>query len=159
MKKILLISVLLLAGCQSSRTYQVLGLTKTGEVVINAGKADIKPETNFDIFDKKNPNIPVARMMITRTTNARSSGVLVNSRLDGSEFEPVNIYTGMLCRQTSKETLKAEKKAYKYQKKALKRQYKLMKIKAKQDVYKSLGENSKDKDVKSIKAGMIKVEK
>jgi hypothetical protein len=66
----------------------------------------------------------------------------------------------MLCRKTTRKTLKTEKKIYKYQKKALKRQYKLMKLKAKSGTYEALDKTVKDaNEVDSIKAGLIKVDK
>jgi len=71
-----------------------------------------------------------------------------------------DVTAGMICRKTTKKTLKAEKKIYKYQKKALKRQYKLMKLKAKSGTYEALDKTVQDiNDVNSIKAGLIKVEK
>jgi hypothetical protein len=98
----------------------------------------------FDIF-RTGEEISVARIMITQTTPTYSIGTIV-SRMDGSGNRPKisDISSGMLCRETTKETLKAEKRTYKYQKKALKREYKLAKRKAKSGTYEALDKTVQD---------------
>lgn len=143
-------------------------------VIINANDRMVKPKMRFDIFKYKtltaidDPNKTigkveefVARIVIIKTTPTYSIGTIV-SRMDGCGSKPNihDISKGMMCRETTKETLKAEKKAYKYQKKALKRQYKLTKIKAKSGAYEALDKIVQDpNEVSTIKAGLIKVEK
>jgi len=160
MKK--LISVILLifiAGC-AEQQIRVLETAEMGDVVIGANDRIAKPKMKFDIFrtgaNDPNIEIPVARIIITRTTPTYSVGTIIN-RLDGSGSKPKSsdISKGMLCRKTTGKILKAEKKIYKYQKKALKRQYKLR-------VYESLGKTVQDaNEIKSIGVGLgrIKVEK
>jgi hypothetical protein len=157
---------------ETAKDFHVLKITETGEIIINANDKMAKPKMKFDIFKTGRETIaadsnsiiggielPVARIIITQTTPTYSIGVIVN-RMDGSMPKSNDISAGMLCRETTKQTLKAEKKIYKYQKKALKRQYKLMKLKAKSGVYESLDKTVKDiNDVDSIKAGLIKVDK
>jgi hypothetical protein len=126
------------------REVHVLKATVTGDVVIDAGDNIAKPKMKFDIF-RTGEEIPVARIIITQTTPTYSIGTIVN-RMDGSGSKPEisDISIGMLCRETTGETLKGEKKIYKYQKKALKRQYKLTKIKAKTETYKALDKTVQD---------------
>ncbi|MGA2914731.1 MAG: hypothetical protein ABSE89_01760 [Sedimentisphaerales bacterium] len=154
------------------KDFHVLKVTETGEVVIDASNSTAKPKMKFDIFKTESktiaadPNniiggieLPIARIIITQTAPTYSIGFIVN-RMDGSMPKSNDISAGMLCRETTKQTLKAEKKIYKYQKKALKRQYKLMKLKAKSETYNALDKTVQDiNDVNSIKAGSIKVEK
>jgi hypothetical protein len=121
------------------KDFHVLEITETGGVIIDAGNNIAKPKMKFDIFKAGEIEIPVARILITQTTPTYSIGTIL-SRMDGSGSKPKSsdISRGMLCRKTTRKTLKAEKKIYKYQKKALKRQYKLTKIKAKSETYKAL---------------------
>jgi hypothetical protein len=143
------------------KEFHVLKTTEIGNVVIDAGDKVAKPKMRFDIFESGEIELPVARIIITQTTPTYSIGTIV-SRLDGSNSKPKvsEISKGMLCRKTTRKTLKAEKKIYKNQKKALKRQYKLTKIKAKSGVYESLEKTVQDaNEISSIKAGLIKVDK
>ena len=169
MKKLLqvwipLLCVLFLCGYafgSKPKEFHVLKTTEVGTVVIDAGNKVAKPKMRFDIFDSGEIELPVARIIITQTAPTYSIGTIV-SRLDGSNSKPKasEISKGMLCRKTTRKTLKAEKRIYKNQKKALKRQYKLMKIKAKSGVYGSLEKTVQDaNEISSIKAGLIKVEK
>jgi hypothetical protein len=148
-----LCGVVLASESKEVKDFHVLGITETGNVVIDAGDNVTKPKKRFDIFKTggalttvDNPNgiidgieVPVGRIIITQTTPTYSIGTIV-SRLDGSNSKPKisDISKGMLCRKTIRKTLKAEKKIYKNQKKALKRQYKLTKIKAKSETYRAL---------------------
>ena len=147
MKKLLWVLILIfcvpflcgfLFDSKPKKEIHVIETTETGDVVIDVGAKIAKTKMKFDIFraiastDVNDPNkiiignieVLVARIMITKTAPAYSVGTIIN-RLDGSNPQINNISKGMLCRETTKETLKAEKKIYKYQKKALKRQYKL----------------------------------
>ena len=159
LKTVILLSTLaLISGCQQQQ-FQVLRIAGTNEIIIDATHKTAKPGVKFDIFASDVVDVPVGRIIITQTTPTYSVGTFV-SRLDGSKPQIDNISSGMLCRRTSKQTLKVEKKIYKYQKKALKRQYKLTKIKGKSDVYDSLGKVSNDSnDIDSIRAGFIKVDR
>jgi hypothetical protein len=169
MKKFLILVVLLvIAGCNEQQlvtktadplpvVFHVLEVSGTGDVMIDAGENISETKMKFDIYGEK--EIPVARIMITQVAPNYSIGTIVN-RYDGSKPEINSINRGMLCKQTTKETLKAEKAIYKYQKKALKRQYKLTKLKAKSGVYESLEKVAEDtNDIGSIKAGLIKIDK
>ncbi|PKL49667.1 MAG: hypothetical protein CVV39_02540 [Planctomycetes bacterium HGW-Planctomycetes-1] len=120
-----------------TKDFYVLGITEIGDVVIDAGDNITKPKKRFDIFKAGEIAIPIARIMITQTAPNYSIGTII-SRVDGSKPKISDISKGMLCRETTKATLKAEKKIYKNQKKALKRQYKLTKIKAKSATYEAL---------------------
>jgi hypothetical protein len=137
----LLCSLFFIAGCNESVVYRVIGTNKLNDVVIDATNSQVEPKMKFDIYETKDNfiEIPVARIVITEATPRYSIGTLI-CRLDGSADLPKisKIQNGMICRRTTKETLKAEKKAYKYNKKALKRQYKLTKIKAKRETYEAL---------------------
>jgi hypothetical protein len=149
MKKLLWVLILIfcvpflcgfLFDSKPKKEIHVIETTETGDVVIDVGAKIAKTKMKFDIFrtiastDVNDPNkiiignieVLVARIMITKTAPAYSVGTIIG-RLDGSGSKPKisDISIGMLCRKTTKETLKAEKKIYKYQKKALKRQYKL----------------------------------
>jgi hypothetical protein len=159
------LSILFLCGAlfgsdsKKVEDFHILKITGTGDVVIDADNKIAKPKMKFDLFKPGEIEIPVARIIITQTTPTYSIGTIVN-KMDGSLPKPSDISMGMICRMTTKETLKAEKKIYKYQKKALKRQYKLTKLKVKSGVYESLDKIDKDANgVSSIKAGFIKVEK
>jgi hypothetical protein len=154
--------------------FRVLETAGIDDVVINATDSMVKPKMRFDIFTYKtltsidDPNKIVgkvedlvARIVITKTTPTYCVGSIVN-RMDGGGNKPniSDISKGMMCRKTTKATLKAEKKIYKYQKKALKRQYKLTKLKAKSGTYEALDKTAQDpNEISSIKAGLIKVEK
>ncbi len=94
------------------------------DVVINATDSMVKPKMRFDIFKYKmltaidDPNKIigkvedlVARIVITKTAPTYSVGTIV-SRMDGGGSKPniSDISKGMMCRKTTKATLKAEKK-------------------------------------------------
>lgn len=140
--------------------YRVLEVTKAGDIAISATNEFVKLNMNFDILGTSGTiSMPIGRILITHTTPEYSIGTLV-SRVDGYKPIITDIKAEMLCRLTSKDTLKAEKKIYKNQKKALKREYKLTKIKAKTKVYETVGKTAEDaNEIGSIKAGLIKVEK
>jgi hypothetical protein len=154
--------------------FRVLETVGIGDVVINATDSMVKPKMRFDIFKYKtltsvdDPNKIVgkvedlvARIVITKTTPTYCVGTIVR-RMDGGGSDPSisDISKGMMCRKTTKKTLKAEKKIYKYQKKALKREYKLMKLKAKSGTYEVIDKTVQDPNqISSIKAGLIKIEK
>ncbi|MFA6185868.1 MAG: hypothetical protein WC770_01470 [Phycisphaerae bacterium] len=111
---------------------RVLDVTATGEVVIDANNSMVKTKVMLDIFRtngeltaKSDIEIPVARIIITQTTPTYSTGTIA-SKIDGSKAQIRDISRGMLCRETTKQTLKAEKKFYK---KTLKSQGKLMRLK------------------------------
>lgn len=142
-----ILCVSFLCGCEESNKVKeahVLKISGTGEVVIDANDSMAKPKMKFDIF-KTGEEIPIARIIITQTTPTYSIGTIVN-KMDGSGSKPEinDISRGMLCRETTGETLAAEKKVYKYEKKSLKRQYKLTKIKAKTETYKALDKTVQD---------------
>ena len=136
-------------GCEEEhRTkIKVIGVSPAGDVKINAGEDITNPRgvwpfidvMNYDIFD--DTETCVARIIITQTFPTYSIGT-ITTRLDGSGTrpDPKNIAEGMVCRKTTTETLRAEKRIYKNQKKAFKRQYKLSKLRGKSGVYKSLGD-------------------
>jgi ribosomal protein L13 len=119
---------------EKAKDFHVLEITETGDVVIDAGDNITKPKMKFDIFKYKiltavdDPNKIVgkvesfvARIVITKTTPTYSVGTIIN-RVDGSKPKISDISKGMLCRETTKATLKAENKIYNNQKKALKQQ-------------------------------------
>jgi hypothetical protein len=135
----LLCGVALGSKPETPKDFHVLEITETGDVVIDAGDNIAKPKKSFDIFKTSSSNIefPIARIIITQTTPTYCIGTIIN-RIDGSKPKISDISKGMLCRETTKATLKAEKKIYKNQKKALARQYKLTKIKAKSKTYEAL---------------------
>jgi hypothetical protein len=126
---------------------RVLDVTAAGDVVIDANNSMVKTKIMLDIFRaggelmaKNDPNkifsdieIPVARIIITQTTPTYSTGTII-SKIDGSKAQISDISRGMLCRETTKQTLKAEKKIYK---KALKSQGKLMRLKKYQNMRQS----------------------
>lgn len=140
--------------------YPILKVTQSGDIAISATNEFAKLNMNFDILDTSGVvSMPIGRILITHTTQEYSIGTLV-SRVDGYKPTITDIKEGMLCRVTSKDTLKAEKQIFKNQKKALKREYKLTKIKAKTKVYDTVGKTAEDaNEIGSIKAGLIKVEK
>ena len=158
MKKLcLVLACLFLSGCVTE--YRVMNLTGTGEVLISAGEKDTRIKDSFDVYDSNTAEMPIARIFITRTAPASSSGIIVD-KLDGRKIASDAVSVGMICRKTTKATLKAERQAYRYQKKALNRQYNLTKIRAKKGVYDGLDEVVSDtNEIQSIKAGLIKVEK
>jgi hypothetical protein len=115
-----------LFGSKPKKVIYVLEITKTGDVIIDANDRIAKPKMTFDIFKTNdNKGMLVARIMITKTTPANSTGTII-SKTDGSKAKISDISKGMLCRETSKQTLEAEKKIYK---KTLADQAKLMKLK------------------------------
>jgi len=180
MKKLLQVLILILCVpflCgflfgSKPKEIHVLGITEINDVIIDANYKMAKLKMKFDILKDENltavddPNkiiskieTFIARIMITQTTPTYSIGTIIN-RLDGSKPQINNISKGMLCRETTKETLKAEKKVYKYQKKAMKRQYKLTNTKAKSRTYETLDKTVQDtNEVDSIKAGRMKADK
>ncbi|MFA5553029.1 MAG: hypothetical protein WCZ89_02655 [Phycisphaerae bacterium] len=168
-----ILAVVLCSHCFGDKSPQitharVIKTTETGEIFIDASA---KQKTKFDIFkiekiaDASDPNkihsieIPVGRITITQTFENYSIGTII-SKIDGSKPKISDISAGMICRPTTKATLKAEKQIYKNQKKALKRQYKLAKTKAKSGVYESLETTVADtNDTSTLKVGGIRVEK
>lgn len=121
---------------ETAKDFHVLEITETGNIIIDANDSMVKPKMRFDIFKYKtltavdDPNKIVckvesfvARIVVTKTTPTYSIGTIV-SKIDGSKAEIGNISKGMLCRETTKATLKAENKIYKNQKKVLKQQKK-----------------------------------
>ena len=158
---VLLVFVLIFVfGCEEA-LYHVVETEGMDSVVIDASNRQAKLKMRFDIY-KVGENlieIPVARIAITRTTPTYSIGTII-LRNDGSSVKPsiAKISRGMLCRKTTKATLKAEKKIYKYQKKSLKRQYKLSKLKGKSGVYDSLARVAQDtNEIDSIETGFFKM--
>ncbi|MGA2914729.1 MAG: hypothetical protein ABSE89_01750 [Sedimentisphaerales bacterium] len=125
-----LISILclpFLCGCEESNIVKeahVLRTTETGEIIIDANDSMAKPKMKFDIF-RTGEKSPIARIVITQTTPTYSIGI-ITSKIDGSKGQISDVSGGMLCRETAKQTLRAEKGLYK---EALKSQGKLMSLK------------------------------
>jgi hypothetical protein len=120
-----ILCVLFLCGCEESnmvKEFHVLRTTDIG-VVIDANDKMAKPKMKFDIF-RTGTEIPVARIEIMQTSPAYSVGTII-SKIDGSKAQISDISEGMLCRETAKQALRAEKKIYK---KALDGQGKLMSL-------------------------------
>ncbi|MCK4887471.1 MAG: hypothetical protein KAS96_08795 [Planctomycetes bacterium] len=160
MKKYLILFLFfVIAGCVEPQA-RVVRTTTLGDIVLDEGNKTIKPKMMFDVYDLDEETSLglVARIMITQTDSNNSLATIIN-RIDGSKSKISDIAPGMICRLTTKKTLRAEKKIYKNQKKALKREYKLTKIKSKSKVYESMGKIVEDvNEVSTIKAGLIKVE-
>ncbi|MCX5632532.1 MAG: hypothetical protein NTW93_02475 [Phycisphaerae bacterium] len=162
MKKAMFFVVLTLfwGNCLANEI-KVIGVSPAGDVTIDAGESITKPKgcwpfievMRYDIFKTvDNVEVFVARIIITQTFPTHSIGS-ITIRLDGSGIRPnpSEITKGMICRKTTTETLRAEKRVYKMQKKALKREYKLMKLKAKSGLYNSVDRASQDaNNIKSM---------
>jgi hypothetical protein len=133
MKRLLQVSFLICCvpflfgfGSKPKKVIHVLEITETNNVIIDANNSMAKPKMTFDIFKTNdNKEMPIARIMITQTTQASSTGTIIG-KTDGSKAQISDISKGMLCRETAKKTLDAEKKIYK---KALEEQAKLTKLK------------------------------
>jgi len=163
MKKCVIFAVLiLLCGNCLANVIKVVGVSPAGDVTIDAGISITKPKgcwpfmwvMRYDIFKTTADNTEafVARIIITQSFATHSVGS-ITTRQDGSGVKPnvSEIAKGMICRETTPDTLLAEKKVYKSQKKAFKRQYKLMKLRAKSGVFETLEKTVQDPNqIKSI---------
>ena len=146
----------LICGCDSMVVCRVVETSGVDTIVIDANDQELKPEARLDIYNVTDNlvEVPIARISIVQTNPTYSVGTIV-IREDGSYVKPLisEIKPGMLCKTTTKETIKAEKRIYKRNKKALKRQHKLSVLKGKSGAYESLG----DPNTPAMNVGVINI--